>query len=146
MKEHEPPHGKYATGIIGKKYKMGQIVTTTIDITANHKGYFEFRLCQNNDPMKIVKQDCFDQNLLLVLNNNEGNIQIPSNKDEIYDSNMNKFKYFLPDQGAIKYHPQIQLPLDLKCTACILQWRYRSGNSFGQNQEEIFNCADIQIL
>jgi hypothetical protein len=121
-------------------------VTTTIDITANHKGYFEFRLCENNDPKKVVEQNCFDKNLLLVLNNNEGNIQIPTNKDEVYDSSMNQFKYFLPNEGSKKYHPKIQLPKGLKCSSCILQWRYRGGNSFGKNQEEIFNCADIQIV
>ena len=43
----------------------------TIDITANHAGYFEFRLCQNDESMKKVEQDCFDKNLLLVTDNNE---------------------------------------------------------------------------
>lgn len=42
----------YATGIIGKTYYEGSEITVTIDITANHYGYFEFRLCKNDEFMK----------------------------------------------------------------------------------------------
>ena len=48
IRDHEPG-GIYAKGIIGKTYTEGQEITITIDITANHMGYFEFRLCQNNE-------------------------------------------------------------------------------------------------
>ncbi len=96
--------------------------------------------------MKVVTQDCFDKNLLPVLNNNEGGIVIPTNKDEVFDSSMNGFKYFVPDQGSRKYVARVRLPEGVTCSACILQWRYRGGNSFGKNQEEIFNCADVRIV
>ena len=32
-----------------------------VDITANHQGYFIFKLCQNNDIFQDPKQSCFDQ-------------------------------------------------------------------------------------
>ena len=28
---------------------------------ANHKGYFEFKLCVNNDLKRDKQQDCFDK-------------------------------------------------------------------------------------
>ena len=58
-------------GIIGKTYFEGQEINVTIDITANHAGFFEFRLCQNDESMKKVEQECFDKHLLLVADNND---------------------------------------------------------------------------
>ena len=31
-----------------------------VDITANHQGYFEFKICPNNDIFKDPDQSCFD--------------------------------------------------------------------------------------
>ncbi|CAG0922478.1 unnamed protein product [Notodromas monacha] len=56
-------------------------------------------------------------------------------------------------QTAVEY----QLPKDLLCTQCILQWRYVAGNNWGMckngtgmlgcgPQEEFRACADIAIL
>ena len=59
----------------------------------------------NNEPLKPVTQDCFDKNLLLVLNNNESGEPIPTSKDEVFDSSMNMFKYFMPHQGVRKFFP-----------------------------------------
>jgi hypothetical protein len=151
--DHEPG-GPYATGIIGKTYQQGQIINVTIDITANHMGHFEFRLCENNEPMRKVKQKCFDRNLLLVYNNNE----------EILDElkykaiDKHKFKYFVPHKANALFFVTLQLPEDITCTQCILQWRYHAGNNYGHSannveclgcaatQEEFQNCADIAIV
>jgi hypothetical protein len=62
-------------GIIGKSYLEAEIINVTIDITANHNGYFEFRLCKNDEKMKKVAQNCFDKNLLIVTDNNEKDAQ-----------------------------------------------------------------------
>ena len=68
-REHEAPNGKFATGTITALYNQGQTINVQIDMTANHKGFFEFKLCPNepckncsnipNDPT----QDCFDRYL-----------------------------------------------------------------------------------
>ncbi len=79
-RDHEPG-GEYATGIIGKTYFEGEEINITIDITANHYGYFEFRLCKNDEYMKKVEKECFDENLLLIYNNNED--VIPPNKVKV---------------------------------------------------------------
>ena len=73
--------GEYATGIIGKTYYQGEEINITIDITANHYGYFEFRLCKNDIFMQKVTHECFEENLLRIYNNNEE--VIPPNKVKV---------------------------------------------------------------
>ena len=41
--------GKYATETIAANYTQGQIINVTVEITANHLGWFEFRIIANND-------------------------------------------------------------------------------------------------
>ncbi|OWF35354.1 hypothetical protein KP79_PYT19481 [Mizuhopecten yessoensis] len=41
--------GKYATGFIVRNYEKGQIIDITIDLTTSHMGFFEFKICANND-------------------------------------------------------------------------------------------------
>ena len=60
-KQHEAPGGRYANGIITNTYQAGQEVTVRVQITTNHKGYFEFKLCSNNDPTNDKDQTCFDE-------------------------------------------------------------------------------------
>ena len=37
-----------------------------VDVTANHKGFFTFRLCANNNTDQDPRQQCFDQTILKV--------------------------------------------------------------------------------
>ena len=60
-REHEAPNGKYATGTITAAYDQGQTIDVQIDITANHKGLFEFRLCPNTNLDTDPDQGCFDK-------------------------------------------------------------------------------------
>ena len=156
-REHEPG-GKYATGQIAKTYTEGDEVTFIIEITANHYGYFEFRLCENDEPMAKVDQTCFDKNLLLILNNNEDKIA-GSSKFVVADSPaLNRYKFFLPNKNNGQFEVRARLPSGVSCKNCVLQWRYHAGNNFGQanngrtclgcseRQEEFYNCADIEIL
>ena len=62
-REHEAG-GKYANGIITRSYEIGQVITVVVQITANHLGWMEFRLCVNDDPTKAVTLDCLDQHVL----------------------------------------------------------------------------------
>jgi len=54
----------YGKGVIARKYKRDEVVKVRIELTANHMGYFEFRLCPNNDRKKPASQACLDENLL----------------------------------------------------------------------------------
>lgn len=100
--------GKYATGTIAKTYKMGQIIEAKVDITANHKGYFQFKICPNNNPKKRVTQECLDRYPLMAMDVGNYMYQLPSTRNKMY-----KVK--------------LQLPQGLVCTQCVLQWVYTSG-------------------
>ncbi|XP_055955248.1 mucin-2 [Patella vulgata] len=61
--EHEAG-GKYAPGIIVAMYQPGQIADIGVELTANHKGWFEFRVCVHNDFTTPATHDCLYENLL----------------------------------------------------------------------------------
>ena len=60
-RDHEAPNGRFATGTITASYNQGQTIDVQIDITANHKGFFEFKLCPNVGNTEDPTQDCFDE-------------------------------------------------------------------------------------
>jgi hypothetical protein len=157
---HEPG-GQFATGIIVKTYQEGTVFNATIDILANHYGYFELRLCQNDEPMKKVTQECFDQNLLYIYDNNfDDNPLLEAEEKERLNADLVNYKYFLRSKKTGTYNVTAQLPKNLTCNHCVLQWKYHAGNNFGltdlnlnkgclgctDRQEEFYNCADIEIL
>lgn len=137
VREHEPG-GKYATGIISKKYDQGSKIQATIELESNTQGgWFEFRLCVNNERMRKVKQDCFDRILLKILNQNE------------FDEN--EYRFHLKQNHVQNFYAvQLELPKDVYCKFCILQFRYHVLNTFNEanteETEEIYNCADIEII
>ncbi|XP_023217681.1 uncharacterized protein LOC111620074 [Centruroides sculpturatus] len=128
--------GLYGRGIIVRKYKMGQTFTATVQLTANHNGYFEFRICPVQYANQVVDQACLDQNLL-----------------QLADGSGTRY-YVGPGTGDI--HINLVLPEGLSCQRCVFQWHYRAGNNWGRcsdmtqglgcgPQEYFRGCADIQI-
>lgn len=133
--------GKYANGIIVRTYQPGQVINVTVQLTANHKGYFEFKLCANDDPRKQVTQDCLDQYVL-----------------EVVSPSVGDTKYPVPNTiGYQNLQVQVRLPSGVRCRDCLFQWKYNAGNSWGVdantgrgcigcgNQEQFYGCADIAI-
>ncbi|KAK3580518.1 hypothetical protein CHS0354_009470 [Potamilus streckersoni] len=131
--------GKYDLGIIARSYPEG---TTSIDvkveITAHHKGYFEFKLCPNDEAE--VTQECLDRYPLMI----EEGIQ-----------QGDPMKFYPPD-GQTIHSLKVSIPPDIRCERCVLQWTYRAGNRWGTNpdgksclgcgmQETFINCADISV-
>lgn len=53
--------GLYGKGIISGKYKTGSIMTALVELTANHKGFFEFKLCPVNGNAALETEDCLQQ-------------------------------------------------------------------------------------
>jgi hypothetical protein len=47
-----------------RRYKKDSAVTIRVELTANHRGYFEFRLCPNNAPRHAGTQACLDKYVL----------------------------------------------------------------------------------
>ncbi|KAK3084832.1 hypothetical protein FSP39_019870 [Pinctada imbricata] len=127
--------GKYANGIITKRYKEGSQIQVKVLVTAAHKGYFEFRICPNNDVNKPATHECLDRYILRTKN---GQTRYPENGQ------------------AKMYTVDLQLPVGLTCQQCVMQWKYNAGNSYGVssngtgcigcgNQEQFYSCADVAI-
>ncbi|KAL5009885.1 hypothetical protein ScPMuIL_012190 [Solemya velum] len=128
--------GKFATDTIARCYPVGTTsIGIKVDVTANHLGFFEYRLCEHNNTKTRFSQDCLDENLLREAGT--GNTQFSIGTTI----------------GVVKH--TVNLPPTLTCTQCVLQWRYHTGNSWGCGssccvgcgpQEEFYGCADIAIL
>ncbi|XP_021378831.1 cell wall protein DAN4-like [Mizuhopecten yessoensis] len=126
--------GKYATGTISKYYTAGSTIDITVRITMNHLGFFEFRLCENNDVTKTITKKCLKH---LLVNPETGETK----------------RYFGDRTGDIV--TRVKLPKNVTCSQCVLQWRYKTGNSWGTDdqgsclgcgpQEEFYGCSDIAI-
>lgn len=78
-----------------RKYNAGSDMEIRVKLTAHHKGYFEFRICQN----LTSKQECFDQNLLKIL---KGAPSHPMPKD--------LETRFYPRDGSRTYNITARLP------------------------------------
>ncbi|KFM73151.1 hypothetical protein X975_18720, partial [Stegodyphus mimosarum] len=128
--------GVYGRGIIVRQYKPGQVIKSTVDITANHRGFFEFKLCPHNSPSIVATQSCLDQYPL-----------------ELADGSGTKY---YPGPGTGPFSVQLRLPDHLTCTQCVFQWTYTAGNNWGRcengtskvgcgPQETFRGCADIAI-
>jgi len=136
VRENETP-GKYATGTIVANYTEGQVIDVQVRITANHKGWVEFRLCENNNPKKDKTQECFDKHLLTFVDSGKTRKAM--------------------GEGLKVFFYRLQLPQGVTCTQCILQWYYNAGNSWGIDpvtkkgcvgcgpQETFWGCSDIAI-
>ncbi|XP_061174818.1 uncharacterized protein LOC133183964 [Saccostrea echinata] len=129
--------GKYALGIITKQYKVGSVINVTIELTTNHRGYFEFRLCPQNDPYTPITEACLDKHVLNIIGYGK--------------------RFMLYDEKTVMVDLQLMLPPHLRCSQCVLQWKWRAAQNrgidkrtgkecFGCGPQEYFvNCADIAI-
>jgi len=117
--------GKYGKNITPTRtYIMDQNIPIKVEVTANHLGWFQFRLCPNNNPTKRATPACFEQYLLK-----------QTNGEDTYNVNATLHMF----TGYYK------LPQGLTCSQCILQWRYVTGNSWGPKNEEFRSCSDVEI-
>ena len=151
QRPHQAPHGRYATGIIGRSYfEPGQVIDVVIDVTANHGGFFAFALAVNNNP----NRDPADQSQFIKLKFADGGDFYPISAKV---------------QRGDRMNVRVKLPDGLTCWQCILQWTYVAGNGWGHgpqmadyhtpecvdpnspgqmgcgNQETFRGCADICI-
>lgn len=139
-------------------YAQGSVVTLRVKVTANHGGYFQWKVCKVPDNLAgsatatergYVTQRCFDMAPLSLLP--QGNA------------------YFLDPTWRPPFAVAVQarLPSGLTCARCVVQWHYVTANSCnppglpakwyagqnmgtcgvnGANPEEFWNCADIGIV
>lgn len=126
--------GQFGQGVIVKTYSRGSVISVTARLTQNHKGYFYFRVCSLDQGAE--NEGCFER----------------------YRANMpnGAETYPLPSDESRDYTLSIQLPHDLSCNHCVLQWTYVAGNNWGVcpdgsqgagcgPQEHFRTCSDIRI-
>jgi len=137
-------------------FMEGDIVEFEIAVTAHHKGYYEFRICdqpvtQTNFPSRTAAQACFDQHLLVRAEPRadcQPNDLDPDCQpiDERYPE-----RWYLPDRnwGLAGTYPspplyphdagdvhrmRYKLPENLHCEHCTIQWYWPCSNSCYPNQ------------
>jgi len=140
--------GKYgSSGIIPRTYSSGQLIPIKIQITAHHRGYFQFKICKIESGQATEDEKCFNSNKsILLFKNGENKFSIDNYKPE--GSTGSGTGYW--------YDMEVRLPEDLECNHCVLQWRYHTGNNWGSDengeglghgyQEEFYGCSDIEII
>ena len=64
----------YGKGIIARKYEKNQVIKVRVELTANHMGFFEFRLCPNNNAKKPASQMCLDKNIMRDANSGDSRL------------------------------------------------------------------------
>ncbi|KAJ8312041.1 hypothetical protein KUTeg_009414 [Tegillarca granosa] len=126
--------GIYATGIISRHYTEGQTMHVEVKLTKQHGGYFEFRICPNNNPSRRATQACLNRYLL----------RQPDGSTRYY-----------PKGGSQTYSVQLMLPPGLTCTQCVIQWIWNTASNWGceggqcgrgfGHQEQFRGCADVLI-
>ncbi|KAK7096402.1 uncharacterized protein [Littorina saxatilis] len=135
-RDHERPDGKYvmATDFILSTFREGEIMTASVQLTAAHLGYFEFYLCNVDTLANPVEAtlECLHQH-------------------KLFNLETNSFQYDRDLSAAKTHEIKLQLPAGLTCNHCVLQWRYRTGNTWKNGclgcggQEEFYACSDLRI-
>lgn len=86
---------------------LNRSLQVQIRLTASHLGNFQFKICPHNNPTVPVTQECLDQHRLNLAGTDE--------------------HHFYPKETGY-YDIDLQLPPDMVCSQCILQWHYTAGN------------------
>ncbi|XP_022664604.1 uncharacterized protein LOC111251826 isoform X2 [Varroa destructor] len=133
--------GKYYTGIITKNYSAGEEITATVELTANHDGFFEFKLCPVNGNASLETDQCMREHPMEV---------IGKRRRGSYP-----YRYYVPIKRAGIFNVRLRVP-NISCTQCVFQWTYTAGNNWGTcddgiqevgcgPQETFRGCADVSI-
>lgn len=116
--------GLYGQGDIVKRYRKGEVIDVTVKVTANHKGYFEFNLCNLDANQGRETEECYGEYPLL-----------DADGDRRW-----KLESGITGDHLVK----VQLPLELTCEHCSLQWTYVAGET-GLNTTRLHFKKSCQI-
>ena len=109
-------------------FAPGDVVEIVVEISAHHQGHFELGVCREQLSHSTEEpQACLDQLKLkrvpppsdCVPNDARGDCQ------PMLETQQERW-YLSPGTGTKKMH--FQIPEDLHCEACTLQWRWWTGN------------------
>ena len=75
---------------------MGQTIDIDIDISANHWGYFELKICPVDGKSENPTQECFDAHPLLLADTGSDKFFVPLDSPKI-----TKFQYKVRGGGSV---------------------------------------------
>lgn len=110
--------GLYGLGLISRLYKVNDTVGVTVNLEVEHRGYFEFHLCNLDDGPETEER-------FQTLNLENGSVRFPVNE-------------------SIYHFIKVRLPKNLTCDHCVLRWHYKSGkplNLFPYQYRSIHNLS-----
>jgi hypothetical protein len=121
----DPYNGEQKHGSCGVHYRgvrrtlfKGEVHDFIVNITAYHKGHFEFQLC----PTFPETESCF------------------------YTFHNHSIEGTSTEGGHPSYVIPIKMDVPERCDACVIRWKYIANNSPGLPPETFLNCADVQII
>ena len=138
------PQANLATGSIVSTYTQGSVVDFDVVVTTNHKGHFEFSLCDlATTPGGTVTQECLDSHRLERAADAAGTTSV-SPRDARHPT-----RYYVepacaspatpfdfgPDvassgySGSQRVRMRYQLPAGVTCERCVVQMYYLTANS-----------------
>merc|ERR1712151_190263 len=127
-----PAHSDFL-GYVGepvRTYTAGETVKFTVKVTAHHKGFFVFKLCDKHIDHSTSDPDaCLNEHVLeradppadCVPNDLRGDCQPLDESNRGY--------WYLPPPGQTVHEMQYKIPSTLSCEKCTLQWRWYTANS-----------------
>ena len=93
--------GSMYRDLVVAKYSKGDKINVEVELTANHKGYFQFSVCNVDGSKTDATQQCLDKNILTDSNGKQ-KITIDAGKT-----------------GIMKF--ELSLPAGLACKHCVFQ-------------------------
>lgn len=99
-------------------WEGGGLLETRVEVSAHHKGYFQFYLCVRDDKeTQPLTQACL----------NEYKLELHSLQDGI-SAPEGETRYYLDHGEILSYTMLWKLP-DVSCESCLLQMHWRTSNS-----------------
>ena len=102
-----------------------------VELTTNHWGWFEFKLCPVNDKTRKETQKCMDKYPLHLVDDPKST------------------KFWIPENSKKKdiFTYKVQLPPNVVCSQCVVQWTYRTGKrSFIYVTVPLIAALDLRLL
>ena len=104
-------------------YFLTQEIGIAVEVTVQHGGWFEFRICPNNDVTTPATHECLNRNLLALA-----------------DGTGYRTYMHVHDPNGF-YNTTLRLPRGLACTQCVLQWKWHTGESVIRHKTEF--CVSV---
>ncbi|CAL1538250.1 unnamed protein product [Lymnaea stagnalis] len=136
---YERPNGIMVKhDVITKEYRENDVITATVEVTAPHMGWNEFRICDVAKSGGIeATQECLNRTLLT--------------------DNSGRSRFFFTTNKTGLNNYSLVLPKGFTCSHCVFQWKWKVGNSWGCDetgcglghgvvQEEFYGCSDVKIV